>query len=299
MPAVSSDVTPAYIAIDWGTTNRRIYVLTADGAVLDTVRDDRGVLAMAPGDYPNEIAAIRVRFGALPIIAAGMVGSTRGWREAAYVPAPADLPTLAGAATRVPELDVTIVPGVSLLTDTRADVMRGEEVQVLGAVAAGLAPADALFAQPGTHNKWVRVTGGRITDFATTMTGELFALVKGHGILAGMLDGPVADGPAFRDGLSRGAGACDLTAALFGVRASVLLGRIAADDAASYASGLLIGSDIGAVPDMAGQTVHLLSSGLLADLYTIGIEARGGTVVALDSHAGFLAGLHAIREHLS
>ncbi len=299
MPAVSSDVTPAYIAIDWGTTNRRIYVLTADGAVLDTVRDDRGVLAMTPGDYPNEIAAIRVRFGALSIIAAGMVGSTRGWREAAYVPAPADLPTLAGAATRVPELDVTIVPGVSLLTDTRADVMRGEEVQVLGAVAAELAPADALFAQPGTHNKWVRVTGGRITDFATTMTGELFALVKGHGILAGMLDGPVADGPAFRDGLSRGAGACDLTAALFGVRASVLLGRIAADDAASYASGLLIGSDIGAVPDMAGQTVHLLSSGLLADLYTIGIEARGGTVVALDSHAGFLAGLHAIREHLS
>lgn len=299
MPAVSSDVTPAYIAIDWGTTNRRIYVLTADGTVLDTVRDDRGVLAMAPDDYPNEIAAIRVRFGTLPIIAAGMVGSTRGWREAAYVPAPADLPTLAGAATRVPELDVTIVPGVSLLTDTRADVMRGEEVQVLGAVAAGLAPADALFAQPGTHNKWVRVTGGRITDFATTMTGELFALVKGHGILAGMLDGPVADGPAFRDGLSRGAGACDLTAALFGVRASVLLGRIAADDAASYASGLLIGSDIGAVPDMAGQTVHLLSSGLLADLYTIGIEARGGTVVALDSHAGFLAGLHAIREHLS
>ncbi|KTT72597.1 2-dehydro-3-deoxygalactonokinase [Sphingomonas sanguinis] len=296
---MSSDVTPAYIAIDWGTTNRRIYVLTADGAVLDTVRDDRGVLAMTPGDYPNEIAAIRVRFGALPIIAAGMVGSTRGWREAAYVPAPADLPTLAGAAMRVPELDVTIVPGVSLLTDTRADVMRGEEVQVLGAVAAGLAPADALFAQPGTHNKWVRVTGGRITDFATTMTGELFALVKGHGILAGMLDGPVADGPAFRDGLSRGAGACDLTAALFGVRASVLLGRIAADDAASYASGLLIGSDIGAVPDMAGQTVHLLSSGLLADLYTIGIETRGGTVVALDSHAGFLAGLHAIREHLS
>ncbi|WP_322963280.1 2-dehydro-3-deoxygalactonokinase [Sphingomonas fuzhouensis] len=294
-----SDVTPAYIAIDWGTTNRRIYRIGADGTMLDTVRDDRGVLAMRAEDYPSEIAAIRSRFGPLPIIAAGMVGSTRGWREAAYVPAPADLPALARATTRIEDQDVTIVPGVSLLTDTRADVMRGEEVQVLGAVAAGLAPADALFAQPGTHNKWVHVTGGRITDFATTMTGELFALVKGHGILAGMLDGPVADGPAFRDGLTRGSGACDLTAALFGVRASVLLGRIAAEDAAAYASGLLIGSDIGAVPDMAGGTVHLLSSGLLADLYTIGIEARGGTVVALDSHAGFLAGLHAIREHLS
>ena len=299
MPAVPSDVTPAYIAIDWGTTNRRSYVIAADGTMLDTVRDDRGVLAMNADDYPVEIAAIRGRFGELPVIAAGMVGSTRGWREAAYVPAPADLASLARAATRIEEADVTIVPGVSLLTDTRADVMRGEEVQVLGAVAAGLAPADALFAQPGTHNKWVHVESGRITDFATTMTGELFALVKGHGILAGMLDGPVADGPAFRDGLARGSGACDLTAALFGVRASVLLGRIAAEDAAAYASGLLIGSDIGAVPDIEGGTVHLLSSGLLADLYTIGIEARGGTVVALDSHAGFLAGLHAIREHLS
>lgn len=299
MPAVSSDVTPAYIAIDWGTTNRRIYLLAADGTMIDTVRDDRGVLAMEQSDYPREIAAIRIRFGALPVIAAGMVGSTRGWREAAYVPAPADIPTLAQAATRIADLDVTIVPGVSLLTDTRADVMRGEEVQVLGAVAAALAPADALFAQPGTHNKWVRVEGGRITDFATTMTGELFALVRGHGILAGMLDGPVADGPAFRDGLARGSGACDLTAALFGVRASVLLGRIAAADAAAYASGLLIGSDIGAVPDLGDATVHLLSSGLLADLYTVGIEQRGGRVVALDSHAGFLAGLHAIREQLS
>jgi len=299
VPAVPSDVMPAYIAIDWGTTNRRIYVLADDGTMLATVRDDRGVLAMAADEYPNEIAAIRVRFGNLPIIAAGMVGSTRGWREAAYVPAPADIAALARAAMRIAEWDVTIVPGVSLLTDTRADVMRGEEVQVLGAIAAGLAPADALFAQPGTHNKWVYVAGSRITDFATTMTGELFALVKGHGILAGMLDGPVADGPAFRDGLSRGSGACDLAAALFGVRASVLLGRIAAEDAAAYASGLLIGSDIGAVPDLAGGTVHLLSSGLLADLYTIGIEERGGTVVALDSHAGFLAGLHTIREHLS
>ncbi|MCT8003445.1 2-dehydro-3-deoxygalactonokinase [Sphingomonas sanguinis] len=294
-----SEMTPAYIAIDWGTTNRRIYVLADDGRMLDTARDDRGVLAMRQEDYPSAIAAIRVRFGNLPIITAGMVGSTRGWREAAYVPAPADLPALARAATRIADHDVVIVPGISLLTDTRADVMRGEEVQILGAIAARQAPADALFAQPGTHNKWVYTQDGRITDFATTMTGELFALIKGHGILAGMLDGPVADGPAFRDGLSRGGGACDLTAALFGVRASVLLGRIAAEDAAAYASGLLIGSDIGAVPDMEGKVVHLLSSGLLADLYTIGIEARGGHVVALDSHAGFLAGLHAIREHLS
>ncbi|MCB8829910.1 2-dehydro-3-deoxygalactonokinase, partial [Escherichia coli] len=77
-------------------------------------------------------------------------------------------------------------------------------MQALGAVAAGLVPADALLAQPGTHNKWIALRGGRITDIATAMTGELFSLVKGHGILAGLLDGAVADGDAFRAGIARG-----------------------------------------------------------------------------------------------
>lgn len=289
----------AYIAIDWGTTNRRAYLIAADGRMLATERDDRGVLAMGAGDYPAAIAAIRTRFGALPVIAAGMVGSTRGWREAPYVPAPADLPTLAAQATRIADEDVAIVPGVSLATGPRADVMRGEEVQVLGAIAAGLAPADALFCQPGTHNKWVFTKEACITDFATAMTGELFALLRGHGILAGMLDGPVEDGPAFREGLARGSGACDLPAALFEIRAGVLLGRRAPEDAAAFASGLLIGADVGAVAGIPGGTVHLLAGGALGDLYATAIAQRGGTAVSVDSHAAFLAGIHQIQEHLA
>ena len=291
-------MTGAVIAIDWGTTNRRAWRIEADGtAAAAVVRDGSGVLAMAADDYAPALAALRDRLGDLPVIAAGMVGSTRGWREAPYVPAPAGLPALAAAALRIDEARATIVPGVSLLTDTRADVMRGEEVQVLGAIAAGLAPADALFCQPGTHNKWIACEGGRIVDVATVMTGELFALLKGHGILAGMLDGPVADGAAFRAGLARGAGARDLGTALFEVRASVLLGRRAPDDAAAFASGVLIGSDIGA-RDVAGRTVHLLAEGALADLYRAGIESLGGTTVAVDATAAFLAGIHGLRRLL-
>jgi len=285
---------PAFLAIDWGTTNRRAYLMGADGTVIDTVRDDRGVLALAPDDYPAELAALRRRLGDLPAIAAGMVGSTRGWREAAYRPAPTDLPDLAAAALRIDEHRLAIVPGVSLLAGTRADVMRGEEVQVLGAVAAGLAPAQALFCQPGTHNKWVRVEDGRIVDFATAMTGELFALLRGHGILAGMLDGPVADGPAFRRGLARGRGATDLPVALFEVRAAVLLGTLAPADAAALASGILIGADVGT--RVADQAVHLLATGTLADLYAAAIADAGGHPVPVDSHAAFAAGILRIRN---
>ncbi len=284
-----------YISIDWGTTNRRAYLMGEGGDVLDTFRDDRGVTAVARDEFAGELAAVRARLGALPAIAAGMVGSTRGWHEAPYVAAPADLAALAAARLTIAGEDFAIVPGVSLRAGSRADVMRGEEVQVLGAVAAGLAPADALFAQPGTHNKWIETQGGRIVDFSTAMTGELFALLRGHSILAGMLDGPVADGPAFRDGLVRGAGARDLAVALFEVRAAVLLSARAAEDAAAFASGVLIGADVGA-QDLVGRDVQLIADGPLADLYEVAISVAGGRAVRVDSRAGFAAGIHRIWE---
>lgn len=284
----------AYIAVDWGTTNRRAYLIDAGGSVIETARDDRGVLAIERSEYPREVAALRERLGALPVIAAGMIGSTRGWVDAPYVPAPADLAALVEAGAEIPGENVLIVPGVCL-TGPRSDVMRGEEVQVLGAIAAGLAPADALFCQPGTHNKWVNTVGGRIVDVSTAMTGELFALLGGNGVLKGMLDGDVADGLAFRDGVARSAGATDLLVALFEVRAGVLLGALPADDAASFASGVLIGADVGS-RDLRDSDVHLLASGPLADLYAAAIRLRGGRVVAVDNQAGFLAGIHAIWE---
>ena len=288
----------AVIALDWGTTNRRAYRVEADGSVSDSLRDDRGVLAMTADAYLPSLGVLRDRFGDLPVIAAGMIGSTRGWREAPYVPAPADLAALGAAALHIAEAKATIVPGVSWVDGTRADVMRGEEVQVLGAIAAGIAPRDALFCQPGTHNKWITTQDARITDVTTVMTGELFALLKAHGILAGMLDGPVADGAAFREGLTRGAGACDLGAALFEVRASVLLNRRAPEDAAAYASGVLIGSDVGARA-MAGRTVHLLAEGTLAALYTVAMETLGGRVEPVDATAAFIGGIHHLRAYLA
>lgn len=282
-----------FLAVDWGTTNRRVFLIER-GAVVETVRDDRGVTAVR--DFPGEAAEIRARFGDLPMLLAGMVGANIGWRLAPYVPVPAGIDELRAGLLWLDDR-TAIVPGISTLTDGRADVMRGEEVQLLGAVAAGLVPGDSLLVQPGTHCKWVRMAAGRIVDFTTAMTGELFALLKAHGILAGMLDGAVADGSAFRDGLARG-GAGDLPAALFEVRASVLLGTRAAEDAASFASGILIGADVAARRDLAGRTVHLLGTGALATLYAIAIEHAGARPITIDSEAAFLAGIHALREHL-
>ena len=171
--------------------------------------------------------------------------------------------------------------------------MRGEEVQLLGSVAAGLAPPDALLCQPGTHCKWAKMTAGSVADFRTAMTGEIFALLRRHSLLADFLTGDVTDGAAFRAGVAASADATLLTA-LFGVRASVLLDLRAREDAASYVSGLLIGSDVREQALAAGQPVHLLADPVLGALYAAAIEAYGGRPVAIDSQAGFLAGITAL-----
>ncbi|MGN6270287.1 MAG: 2-dehydro-3-deoxygalactonokinase [Sphingomonas sp.] len=278
------------LAVDWGTTNRRVYALDAEGGVLATERDDRGILAIERGGFAAEAAAIRERFGDLPMLCAGMVGSIGGWTEAAYRPCPAGLDDLAAALTWVEPGRTAIVPGVSFAGDGRADVMRGEEVQLLGAVAAGMAPPDALLCQPGTHCKWATMAAGRIVSFRTTMTGELFAQLKARSLLADFMNGEVADGAAFRNGLAASANRT-LLGDLFGARASVLTGRRDRADVAAYVSGLLIGSDVREQAIGRGTIVHLLADATLGSLYEAAITAAGGEAIRVDSHDAFVAGI--------
>jgi len=169
-------------------------------------------------------------------------------------------------------------------------VMRGEEVQLLGAVAAGLAPGDALLCQPGTHCKWARMAQGRVASFATAMTGEIFALLKNHSLLSDFLSEAVKEGEAFhagvRDGLSG-----RLTTHLFRVRAAALLGQRSVEDSAAYTSGLLIGHDVGGEGLTHGEPVHILADPHLGRLYAGAVQIAGATPILIDSHAAFVAGI--------
>lgn len=284
----------AFIAVDWGTTNRRAFLIE-DGMVTRTVRDSDGIRASAPGTFADSAARLRDDMGGAPMLLAGMVGSNRGWRDAGYVTCPATLDDLAGAAVEIAD-GVRIVPGVSILDGTRADVMRGEEVQLLGAAAAGLMSADALLCQPGTHNKWARLEGGALIDFRTAMTGEMFALLRDHALIGAAMGGPVTTGAAFREGVARSADS-DLLVALFGVRPASLLGLRDDSDAASYVSGLLIGGDCRAQV-APGDTVHILADEALGALYMAALQQIGATGILIDSHAAFVAGITRIWERL-
>ncbi|KFG89506.1 2-dehydro-3-deoxygalactonokinase [Sphingobium herbicidovorans NBRC 16415] len=281
-------MTNEFIAVDWGTTNRRAYLI-ANGAVLASEAAGPGVKSMPQGAYEVEVAGIRQRLGELPMLLVGMVGSTIGWREAPYIDAPASIARLATHLCRIDGC-TAIVPGVA--DRNRPDVMRGEEVQMLGAVAAGLVPPDAILCQPGTHCKWATLQDGAISRFTTTMTGEIFALLKDHSLLGPQLAYPVMDDDAFAEGVA--AVGEDLLAALFRIRAASVLGQRKDIAAASFASGLLIGSDV-AARQVAGRTVHLLADPVLGQLYARAITIVGGQANFIDSKSVFVAGAAAIQ----
>jgi 2-dehydro-3-deoxygalactonokinase len=288
-----------FIAVDWGTTNRRGYLISADGACTSEMEDDRGILSVGTGQFPAGVQQIRDQLGDKPMLMAGMVGSNRGWIEAPYVTCPAAISDLAERLVWAEEGRTAIVPGLSFIGDGRADVMRGEEVQILGAVAAGLVPDTCLICHPGTHNKWINVAGGCILDFRTVMTGEMFNLLKEHSILADLLALPATAGEAFQEGVRRGLSHDGLTAELFSVRARVLLGQSEREDAASFTSGLLIGADLRvglrSEPD---AKVIVMGRPELTSLYAAALTEAGQDALEVDGEEAFLAGIRQLAEHV-
>ena len=287
-----------FIAVDWGTTNRRAYLIDGSGQCTNEFEDRKGVLSVAAGAFPDAVSEIRQRLGDKPLLLAGMVGSNRGWKEARYVPCPAGLDDLAAALVWAGEREA-IVPGVSYSKNERADVMRGEEVQLLGAIAGGSLDPDGLVCHPGTHNKWATLREGKISEFRTVMTGELFSLLKDHSILSDLLQSPVELNESFKAAARHAITHEALPADLFSVRSRVLLGQAKKEDAASYASGLLIGADVRVgLSYPTGANIAVIGRPELTCLYATAIAEAGRTAVELDGERSFLAGIHEIAKRI-
>ena len=287
---------PAFIGLDWGTSAFRAFLSDADGRALDARADGEGALALQPGEHEAYLATQLAGWPPLPVFACGMVGAKQGWREAPYVACPAGRAEIADAMLSVETSFgvVRIVPGARARDPAGApDVMRGEETQLLGALAAGL--GDGVYVLPGTHSKWARVEAGRILGFATFMTGEVFALLKTHSVLGRMMAPPQPGA-----GFARGVDAAralerpgDLLHAIFAARTFGLFETLPADQLGEYLSGLLIGAEILAGAGGATQAVAIGSPGLTAHYVEAG--ARIGVAIAPAPENCALLGLNALR----
>jgi 2-dehydro-3-deoxygalactonokinase len=254
--------------------------------VLEMKTAAAGILKVPEGElesvFEREIGPWLADEPDLPVIASGMITSRQGWVEVPYCPCPAGSAELAGALLRHETgggRTVHFVPGISIVGgDGVPDVIRGEETQIIGAVAGEA--GRRLLVLPGTHSKWALVENGRIIWFATFMTGELFGVLKEHSILGRLMGGESDDDAAFRRGLayaraSRGG----LLKRLFSARTLGLFGELPESAIASYLSGLLIGSELREALDCveppADQEIAVVGSSDLTGRYVAAIGDAG------------------------
>lgn len=286
----------SYVAVDWGTSSFRLWVIGKTGAILAERRAPEGMSTLSGAEA--FAATLQGHLGAvdlsadesnpLRVVACGMVGARQGWKEVPYAPLPADLDALAihALAMDVPGLDFHILPGLSRTNPERPDVMRGEETQLMGLGDRG----PALVCMPGTHSKWVRLEGRRVMDFSSVMTGELFALFSTQSLLRHTIGGAKPSGDVhsaeFQKGLEIALQAENaLLSHLFSIRASGLIHGLAGAEAADRLSGLLIGSEIahGLKVNRPASPVVLVASGAFARLYGAAFEAAGATFELVDA----------------
>jgi 2-dehydro-3-deoxygalactonokinase len=266
------------IAVDWGSSSLRGYLLDDNGAILDQRADTRGILG-CDGNFAAVLADL-VDGWPGTILMSGMIGSRNGWIEQPYLPCPATLDDVAAALhlhqdPALPGRALWFVPGVAVdASDATPDVMRGEETQLFG---LDLHAGSAQVCLPGTHSKWATLRAGAITGFATAMTGELFALLRTHSLLGRLMDdGQALDAAAFARGVERSGEPGGLLHHLFGVRALGLFDRLSPSAAPSCLSGLLVGHEIAALADPA-QCVHLVGSAGLTERYALALAQLGFT----------------------
>ena len=300
---------PELIALDWGTSSLRAFLM-ANGEVLESRQSTHGIQHLPAAGTPGfEQAFAQVagdwlqRWPELPIVASGMVGSAQGWREAPYVTCPASTASLAERGVRVASGlggEVLIAPGVLLdEPDSLPDVMRGEEIQIAGALALHPESAErACFVLPGTHSKWVQVGGGEIRSFASYLTGELFAVLRQHSILGRLMpageqatDASEEKVEAFRLGLhtARDSQPGDFTHQIFAARTLGLTGRVSYAALPDFLSGLLIGhelvSGLAAFSDAEAPLI-LIGEPALCRRYALALETIAGKLATtLDNTA--------------
>jgi len=284
------------IALDWGTTRARAFLISERGDVLERRSADQGIQSVPAGGFPAAFETIagdlRRMAPEAAVVLAGMVGSRNGWIEAAYVPCPASPAAIAAAGLKVALADGTpalILPGLSC-DEGAFDVMRGEETLIVG-----LGLADGIACLPGTHSKWALVEGGRITRFASFMTGEIWGLLRQNSILSRLAEEESEEGAHL--GLAAGFAASRRPGGLlntaFAARSEVLAGRLPGAAVGPYLSALLVGHEIAGALALFGRhdTVHLVAEGAMAESYGAGLAAAGLKTLVTTPEAAFVAGI--------
>ena len=288
----------ALIGVDWGSTRLRTHVFDRDGHVLASRQSECGMASLpSPAAFAvalRDLLREGPDDGHAPLLMAGMVGARGGWQEAPYATLPIDAATL--AATLQPlafdNRRAAIVPGLCTAGGDFSDVMRGEEVQALG-LPASVRRAVA----PGTHSKWMTLSGQRIEHFATYPTGELYALLMQHSLIGRGLPPQAWDDDSFRFGVNSARRHPDWSHQLFGVRARQVRDAMPREQLPAFLSGLLVGYEcVAALAGCNDAAISIVGDGRLAARYALALREFDIHPGVIDGEQAFCRGLWRIAQ---
>ena len=288
------------IAVDWGSSRFRAYLLDESGTLLDRIENNQGIFCHKQDAYNKTLQHACEdwlhRKPDIPILMAGMIGSRSGWFETPYLPCPVSIRRLGDNIIQVPDLHshpVYIVPGISFMSPCGLpDVIRGEETQIFGALD-GSVNNKLLACVPGTHSKWIRVENNQIIRFSTFMTGEVFSAVQQCGSISSLLDECDFDKNSFLVGVGVSQKKGGLLHQLFSLRARAVSGQSDMKLNPGYLSGLLIGAEIKAALELyPGITeIIVIGNNALIHDYGLAFSAFGISADSTRAEQAFVKGL--------
>ena len=174
-----------WIAIDWGTSFFRAYLIEND-QVSDSIHTKDGMKFLEKASFEKTLIKLIEPWlennYKIEVLASGMVGSKQGWVEAPYQSTPCNLHNVNFISPSVKDkrFSLKIFSGIS--QNNKPDVMRGEETQIAGFLHDN-PNFNGSICLPGTHSKWVQIENGHIINFKTFMTGELFEIISKNSVL--------------------------------------------------------------------------------------------------------------------
>ena len=293
--------TTAFLSCDWGTSAFRLRLVERETLkILAETHSKEGNAATAQlwqqaGQPPGQRVAfyrailqkqlakletmVETSLDGVPVVISGMASSTIGMLELPYLPLPfatdgSDLLTRTIPAEPDFKHSILLISGVK----SADDVMRGEEVQLVGCQFANTA-AEQLFLHPGTHAKHVLVQNGRAIALKTYMTGEIFSLLSTKGILAASVEeGGRLDEGRNHDWFEKGvqhSQRANLLHNAFLVRTNDLFKKTSKRENYFFLSGLLIGSECHDLLTHRPASITLAGEPALLALYGAALQKLG------------------------
>ncbi|TQV89223.1 2-dehydro-3-deoxygalactonokinase [Aliikangiella coralliicola] len=292
------------IAVDWGSSSFRAYLVESTGKLLDTIKSDQGIFNLTRDDietcFKSQCASWLDKFPQAGVLMSGMVGSRNGLKETQYLPTPCSAKTISLALESVELFDrsVKIVPGLCFIEDEKtSDVMRGEEVQILGAVNK-LSNDCELICLPGTHSKWAVVEDGKIRRFSTFASGEMYSTLLSLDLFKGIIFSKSFDKESFQKGLDASFQTAGFLNSIFSGRVKLLSGELDDIHLSSYLSGVIIGYEILSATKIysSNSKVVIVGSHYLQELYTLAFSHFNIESFCLEPDTTYVSGIYSLAK---